>query len=100
MNAKRVFGTMMMAVIASLIAVVIYDSMHTGEPVTVIQESPRTRYVNMPSQTSAPSDFTVAAEIAVDAVVHVKTKAFREGSGNPFFDYFNNLIKQKNHGTN
>jgi len=88
MKSKRIFGTMMLAVVASIIAVIIYDSIDHEEPVTIIQESPRMRYVNMPSQTSAPTDFTAAAEIAVDAVVHVKTKAFREGSGNPFFDYF------------
>ncbi|MFC2112046.1 trypsin-like peptidase domain-containing protein [Bacteroidota bacterium] len=88
MKAKRIFAYMMIAVLGGIAAVIIYDSIHTEQPVTVIQESPRMSYVNLPSQSSEPSDFTVAAEIAVQAVVHVKTKAFREGSGNPFFDYF------------
>ena len=30
----------------------------------------------------------MAAEAAVHGVVHVKTKAYREGSGNPFYDFF------------
>jgi serine protease Do len=79
----------MLAVLGGIAAVVIYDSIRHDEPVTVVQETPKVRYINLPGQnTAAPSDFTLAAESAVDAVVHVKTKAFREGSGNPFYDFF------------
>ena len=47
------------------------------------------QYVNLPVPGSdVPSDFTMAAETAVDAVVHVKTKSMRESSGNPFYDFF------------
>lgn len=89
MNAKRFIGSVMLAILGGIAAVIIYDAVRPEEKVTVIQETPRMRYINLPRQpTAAPSDFTVAAEIAVDAVVHVKTKAFREGSGNPLFDYF------------
>lgn len=89
MKAKRVFGSLILAVLGGIAAVIIYDSLKPEEKVTVIQESPRMRYINLPKQsTAAPSDFTDAAEIAVDAVVHVKTKAFREGSGNPLYDFF------------
>ena len=89
MNAKRFIGSVMLAILGGIAAVIIYDAVRSEEKVTVIQETPRMRYINLPRQpTAAPSDFTVAAEIAVDAVVHVKTKAFREGSGNPLFDYF------------
>jgi serine protease Do len=88
MKAKRIFATMIIAVLGGIAAVIIYDSIKDDEQVTIIQESSRMRYVNLSSQASAPSDFTIAAEMSVEAVVHVKTKAFREGSGNPFFDYF------------
>jgi serine protease Do len=89
MNVKRVFGSLMLAVLGGIAAVVIYDSIRRDEPVTVVEETPKVRYINLPEQsTAAPSDFTLAAESAVDAVVHVKTKAFREGSGNPFYDFF------------
>lgn len=79
---------MMIALIGGIVAVVIYDTIDKDEQVTVIQESPAMRYINLPSKNSAPSNFTTAAEMSVEAVVHVKTKAFRESYGNPFFDYF------------
>jgi Do/DeqQ family serine protease len=47
------------------------------------------QYVNLPpAETIAPTDFVVAAEAAVDAVVHVKTKTYMEGTGNPLYDFF------------
>ncbi len=88
MKAKRVIGSVLIAILGGIAAVIIYDSLDSREPVTIIQESPRMRYVNLPPQSAAPGDFIAAAEIAVDAVVHVKTKAFREGTGNPFYDFF------------
>ncbi len=88
MKARRILGSLFLAVLGGIAAVLIYESIDPEETVTVVQESPRARYVSLPPQSAAPSDFTVAAEIAVDAVVHVKTKAFREGTGNPFYDFF------------
>ena len=55
----------------------------------IVEEKPAVRYVNLPGDVSvAPSDFTIAAEMAVDGVVHVKTKSMRESSGNPLYDFF------------
>jgi serine protease Do len=88
MNAKRVFGSLGLAMLGGFAAVLLYDSIKKDEPVQVIRESPKVRYVNLPEPSAAPSDLTLAAESAVDAVVHVKTKAFREGTGNPFYDFF------------
>ncbi len=89
MNAKRIFSSLMLAVLGGIAAVVIYVSFEREEPVMVVQESPGMRYMNLPPESSdGPMDFTFAAEIAVHAVVHVKTKAFRESSGNPFYDFF------------
>lgn len=81
---------MLIAVLGGIAAVVIYVSLEPDEPVTVVQDPPpRMHYVSLPQQSpAAPTDFTEAAESAVDAVVHVKTKAFREESGNPFYDFF------------
>ncbi len=76
----------MIAILGGFAAVVIYISFDKEDSVAVVQELPWMRYVNLPKESAAqPTDFTVAAEIAVHAVVHVKTKAFRESSGNPFY---------------
>ncbi|MFC2115495.1 trypsin-like peptidase domain-containing protein [Bacteroidota bacterium] len=89
MKAKRIFGSLMIALLGGFAAIIIYVSFDREQPVVVVQESPRMQYVNLPKEsTAAPTDFTLAAEIAVHAVVHVKTKVFRESSGNPFYDFF------------
>ncbi len=89
MNAKRVFGSLAIAILGGVAAVIVYDSLRHEETVTVVEESPRMRYISLPEQHSdSPADFILAAESAVDAVVHVKTKAFRESTGNPFYDFF------------
>ncbi len=90
MKAKRVLGMALVAVLGGIIAVSIYSVIDDNEPTIIVQETPSARYINLPSavESAAPSDFTLAAEEAVHAVVHVKTKAMREGSGNPLYDWF------------
>jgi Do/DeqQ family serine protease len=89
MNAKRFFGSMLLAIAAGIAAVLVYTTIDQEEPTYIVQETPGMQYVKLPpAETVAPTDFIVAAEAAVDAVVHVKTKAYREGSGNPFYDFF------------
>jgi Do/DeqQ family serine protease len=89
MKAKRFFGSMLLAIAGGIAAVLIYTAIDQREPAYIVQETPSMQYVNLPpAETIAPTDFVVAAEIAVDAVVHVKTKAYREGTGNPFYDFF------------
>ena len=89
MNAKRFFGSMLLAIAGGIAAVLIYTAIDQKEPTYIVQEPPGMQYVNLPSAESiAPTNFIVAAETAVDAVVHVKTKAYREISGNPFYDFF------------
>ena len=89
MKLKRFFGTMLLAVAAGIIAVLLYSTLYKKEQTIIVQETPRMQYVNLPpSGRAAPSDFIMAAETAVHAVVHVKTKTMREGSGNPFYDFF------------
>jgi Do/DeqQ family serine protease len=89
MNAKRFFGSMLLAIAGGIAAVLIYTAIDQREPSYIVQETPGMQYVNLPpAESIAPTNFIVAAEAAVDAVVHVKTKAYREGSGNPFYDFF------------
>jgi serine protease Do len=89
MKTKQILGTVVIAVLGGLLAVFLYAILDQEEPAVLVQEKPAVRYVNLPGDaTAAPSDFTTAAEIAVDAVVHVKTKSLREGTGNPLYDFF------------
>lgn len=89
MNAKRFFGSMLLAIVGGIAAVMIYTAIDRKEPTYIMQETPGMQYVNLPpAETIAPTNFIVAAESTVDAVVHVKTKAYRESSGNPFYDFF------------
>ncbi len=89
MNAKRFFGSMLLAIAGGIAAVLIYTAIDQKEPIYIVQEKAGMQYVNLPpAGTIAPTNFIVAAETAVDAVVHVKTKAYRESSGNPFYDFF------------
>jgi len=89
MNAKRFFGSMLLAIAGGIAAVLIYTAIDQKEPTYILQETPGMQYVNLPTaEAIAPTNFIVAAETAVDAVVHVKTKTYREGSGNPFYDFF------------
>lgn len=74
----------------ALIAVVIYARFVQPETKIVEVESrPAFQYANFPvRETVAPTDFTLAAESSVNAVVHVKTKVFREMEVNPLYEFF------------
>ena len=89
MKARQILISVVIAIVGGLIAVFIYAMLDKREPAVIVEEKPAVRYINLPGESNAaPSDFTTAAEIAVDAVVHVKTKALREGTGNPLYDFF------------
>jgi Do/DeqQ family serine protease len=89
MKAKQILVTILIAIAGGLIAVFVYAMFDRNDRVVVVQEKPAVRYVNLPGETnSSPSDFIIAAESAVNAVVHVKTKSLRESTGNPFYDFF------------
>jgi len=80
----------LVAVLGGVIAVSLYSVIDGNESTIIVQETPSARYINLPAagESAAPSDFILAAEEAVHAVVHVKTKAIREGNGNPLYDWF------------
>jgi serine protease Do len=89
MKTKQILLSVMIAILGGLIAVFVYSRFDRQDKVVIVQEKPAVRYINFPGEASAaPSDFTFAAETAVNGVVHVKTKALREGTGNPLYDFF------------
>jgi Do/DeqQ family serine protease len=89
MSAKKVLGSVLIAVLGGLTAVLLYSLIENKEPAVIVQELPAARYINLPAaESAAPTDFVMAAEEAVHAVVHVKTKALSTGSGNPLYDWF------------
>ena len=89
MKIKRSIGTFLLPVMGGLVALFFYSLFDKGNTTVIIKEQPAARYVNYPEPgTAAPADFIVAAETAVHAVVHVKTKSMHEGSGNPLYDFF------------
>jgi serine protease Do len=89
MKTRQILLSIMIAIVGGLIAVFVYAKLDRQDKVVVVQEKPAVRYINYPGESgAAPSDFTIAAETAVNAVVHVKTKSLRESSGNPIYDFF------------
>ena len=81
----------MTAVFASILAVLAYAKWIQPEPKVVeVPVEPRMLYANMPAASSVGSvDFIDAADKAVHAVVHVKTKAMRDNYAyNPFYEFF------------
>ena len=93
MKNKRIIGTFITAILASLIAVIVYATVFqpTTEKLVAVPSQQFMRYANLPLDPGAGAvDFTFAAEKTVHAVVHVKTKstARDEYSNNPFYDFF------------
>ena len=83
--------TFVLVVLGAFLAVFAYTRFFEKPQVITIQDTQAMRYANLPaaSEGNLP-DLTAAAEIAVHAVVHIKTQSMRGGwsSGNPILDYF------------
>jgi Do/DeqQ family serine protease len=90
MKAKRFLGLFVVAVLGALVAIVVYAKIFQAEPTVVeVPAENRVQYVNLPGVESGSAlDFTAAVEQTIDAVVHVKTKAFRESQSNTLYDFF------------
>lgn len=90
MKAKRFFGLLMVTVLGALVAVIVYAKLFQPEATFVeVPVEPKARYVNLPSGSGGEGiDFTQAVEQSIDAVVHVKTKEFREYAVNPLYEFF------------
>lgn len=90
MKTKRFFGLLAVTVLGALVAVLIYAKLFQPETTIVeVPVEPKARYVNLPSASTAGAlDFTQAVEQSIHAVVHVKTKEFREYAVNPLYEFF------------
>lgn len=90
MKARRFLGMLAVAFLGAIAAVVVYASFFKTE--TTVVEVPvesNMRYVNLPvSDQGETLDFTRAVEQSINAVVHVKTKEFREYAVNPLYEFF------------
>lgn len=83
-------GLFVVAVLGAFVAIVVYARLF--KPETTVVEIPsenKVQYVNLPGVTTGSAlDFTGAVEQSIDAVVHVKTKEFRESQGNSLYELF------------
>jgi len=78
------------AVLGAFLAVIIYARLFKPEAAVVEVPVENTmRYVNLPVASGGEVvDFSQAVEQSIDAVVHVKTKEFREYAVNPLYEFF------------
>lgn len=74
MNAKRIFGTLLIAIVGSLIGIAVYSRLDHSKTI-IVQKGEQTpvQYTGLPASAFAAPDFRLAAEKSVHAVVHVKT---------------------------
>ncbi len=90
MKARRFLGLFVVAVLGALVAIIVYARIF--KPQTRVVEVPAERsiqYVNLPLASSESAlNFTEAVAKSIDAVVHVKTKMFREYQVNPLYEFF------------
>ena len=90
MKARRFLGLFVVAILGAFVAIVIYARLL--KPETTVVEIPsenKVQYVNLPGVANGSAlDFTGAVEQSIEAVVHVKTKEFREYQGNSFYEFF------------
>jgi len=90
MKARRFLGLFVVAVLGAFVAIVVYARLFNGEATVVeVPSENKVQYVNLPGVSSGSAlDFTGAVEQSIDAVVHVKTKEFRDYHGNSVYEFF------------
>jgi len=92
MRTQRIVIPLVSAIIGGFIAVAVNSYTIGDKPETIQpQKQERVYYTSEFQSDSNTTDFTVAAERSVDAVVHVMTAYSNDdiySSGNPLFDYF------------
>jgi len=81
---------MAVTVLGAVIAVFIYARLTDNAPQVVeVPVENQVQYVNLPSASALESlDFTQAVAQSIHAVVHVKTKEFRQYAVNPLYEFF------------
>ncbi len=85
---KQLFLLMLAAVAGAYLGVNVLNKSSQHETASDETAKPEIRMVNYGNAMGAPSDFTLAAEKSVPAVVHVKTVMAPVSSGSLFFDPF------------
>ena len=90
MKAKRFLGLFGVAVLGAFVAIVVYARIFQAENTVIeVPAENKVQYVNLPGVVSGSAlDFTGAVEQSIDAVVHVKTKEFREQQDNSLYEFF------------
>jgi len=90
MKAKRFLGLFVVAILGALVAVIVYVKLFQPEPVMVeVPAEKGFQYVSLPvAGGDETPDFRSAVEKSIGAVVHVKTKMYREYQVNPLYEFF------------
>jgi len=90
MKARRFLGLFVVAVLGAMVAIIVYARVFQPEArVVEVPVENKMHYVNLPGVASGSAlDFTAAVDQTIDAVVHVKTKVFREYQVNPLYEFF------------
>ena len=93
MNGKRIFGSILIAVVGGMIALLAYTLLFEKPEIKSDSSSANqklVKFTNLPANFEGENlDFTFAAERTVHAVVHVKTVTERTSRGrNPLYEFF------------
>lgn len=90
MKLKNVIGTLLVAILGGIVAVLAYNKIVPKEKrvITTTVKQP-VNFAKMPPGDMGANDFVYAANKTIEAVVHVKTKSIKE-SYNPILDFFYN----------
>lgn len=87
---KSTLKLLTLSLFSAFVAVAIFSKFNTNEPKTIEPVESIRQYASMPISPSVNTDFTEAAALAVDAVVHVTVTVEQEGYSSPstLFDFF------------
>ncbi len=90
MKTRNLIVTFLIAIVGAIIVVFGYSQIDKRQVRVITADSPQKMiYTNLPQDTNSGGiDFTFAAERAVHAVVHVKTKSERTYGDNPLYGFF------------
>jgi Do/DeqQ family serine protease len=88
MKTKRLFGTLLVAILGGLIAVFIYSKFIPKQKIITATIAQPAKFSNFPTDIDlANFNFVKAAQKSVEAVVHVKTESTRQPY-NPILEFF------------
>jgi serine protease Do len=98
MKSRNIIAVFSITLVSALAAVFIYAKFFQPEPrIVEIQSMPEARQISYPvAENRFTMDFTAAAASTVNAVVHVKTTAFRETEVNPLYEFFFGITPETN----